>query len=74
MDHLPPFSRAKIIDYRNAKYQGMVNGSNRRHGMGIVVDDDLNLYFSEWQDGKMDGLTIVFLSNGSYIYGCWKNN
>ena len=41
--------------------------------MGILIDDDLNVYCSEWDDGRMNGLTFIYMSNGTYIYGLWKN-
>jgi hypothetical protein len=42
--------------------------------MGILIDDDLNVYCSEWDDGRMNGLTFIYMTNGSYIYGLWRNN
>lgn len=39
------------IDYRNAKYQGCLNSQNLRHGIGILIDDDLSFYISDWQKG-----------------------
>lgn len=69
------FTGIKIIDYRNGRYQGYFNSqTEKRHGMGILVDDDMNVYCSEWEDGKMSGLTFIYMSNGSYIYGLWRNN
>lgn len=35
-----------VIDYRNARYQGIVNTSGNRHGLGVMVDDDLSFYVS----------------------------
>lgn len=42
--------------------------------MGILIDDDMNLYFAEWEDGKMAGSTFIFLNNGNYMYGTFRSN
>lgn len=68
-------TRSTIIDYRNGKYQGCVKwDTERRQGFGIVIDDDLSIYFSEWDDGKLNGLTFVYFVDGTYLYGNWRNN
>ena len=43
------FGGIKLIDYRNGRYQGLFDSSaKKRHGIGILIDDDLNFYCSEW--------------------------
>ena len=63
------------LDYRNAKYQGEVDltGSTRK-GFGILIDDDLSFYASQWKEGKLNGPTVIYMSHGKYIYGQWSNN
>jgi len=34
----------------------------------------MNVYCSEWNDGKLDGMTFIYFNNGSYIYGLFRNN
>lgn len=62
----------KVVDYRNARYQGLLSSSDKRHGFGILVDDAMNIYCSEWSQGLMDGMTFLYLSNGCIAYGQWK--
>lgn len=62
------------IDYRNAKYQGLVNESTQRHGFGILIDDDLSFYVSNWDHGKLHGPTLIYINHAQYIYGEWHNN
>ena len=66
------FSGTKSIDYRNARYQGLVSKDNKRQGFGIVLDDDMNLYCSEWSKGQLNGKTLILLRNGRYLYGSWQ--
>ena len=41
------FTGVKRVDYRNARYEGLIHStSSRRHGFGILLDDDMNLYCS----------------------------
>lgn len=63
-----------IVDYRNGKYQGSVASNKQRHGMGIFIDDDLTFYISNWQQNKLNGPTLIYLTHGKYMYGEWKNN
>jgi len=63
-----------IFDYRNGKYQGPVNSIKQRQGLGIFIDDDLSFYVSHWQENKLQGATLAYLTHGKYIYGEWKNN
>lgn len=59
------FLMVRVIDYRNGRYQGLLhNKTNKRNGFGIVFDDDLNLYCSEWQQGELHGMTVIVYSNG----------
>lgn len=63
----------QIIDYRNARYQGAIDsGSNKPNGFGIVLDDNMNVYCSEWRQGLMDGMTFIYFTNGDCLYGQWK--
>ena len=39
----------EIIDYRNGKYQGSINSSHQRNGLGIFIDDDLTFYITHWK-------------------------
>ena len=64
----------QTIDYRNAKYQGHTNAHSQREGLGILVDDDLSFYVSDWNENQLSGKTIAYLSHGKYIYGEWKDN
>ena len=62
------------VDYRNAKYQGEMSKSGERQGQGILIDDDLSFYASQWKDGKLNDSTVIYINHGKYIYGLWKNN
>lgn len=64
-------STPRVVDYRNARYQGLLNSSDKRHGFGIVLDDNMSLYCSEWAQGLMDGMTFIYLNN-TILYGHWK--
>lgn len=66
-------STAKLIDYRNATFQGITDSNGRRHGFGIVLDDEMNLFCSEWNTGTIDGMTFIRLANGNCLYGQWKH-
>lgn len=63
------------FDYRNAKYQGEIDPVTEvRTGSGILIDDDLSFYASNWKDGKINGSSVIYMSHGKYIYGQWYNN
>lgn len=62
------------LDYRNAKYQGPVDSNYQRDGLGILIDDDLSFYASNWKSGKLNGCTLIYLAQSKYIYGQWENN
>jgi hypothetical protein len=65
--------KIKSVDYRNARYQGMLHAkSSKRDGVGIVMDDDLNFYCSEWRQGCMHGCSFLLSSDGSLLYGEWQ--
>lgn len=64
----------EIVDYRNGKYQGLTNAHSQRHGLGIFIDDDLTFYISHWDENRLKGPTLIYISHGKYIYGEWKNN
>lgn len=69
------FTGVKRVDYRNARYEGLIHSTtSRRHGFGILLDDDMNLYCSEWDNGRLSGSTFIALSSGHFFYGVWKNN
>ena len=57
------------LSYRNGKYQGFLNSSSQRQGLGIMIDDDLTFHVSNWQENKMQGATLVYLAHAKYIYG-----
>ncbi len=42
--------------------------------MGILIDDDMNIYCSEWEDNRMNGFTFIYFANGNYFYGMWRGN
>jgi len=63
------FQTITHIDLRNAKFQGFLNDKQQRHGLGILLDDDLTLYFSEWQHDQLDGNTLILRMDGSFLYG-----
>lgn len=46
-----------------------------RHGHGKLVYDDGSYYIGQWCLGKMNGLGILYYSNGQKAYeGSWKEN
>ena len=61
--------QSDIVDYRNGKYQGTINLSKQRHGLGVFIDDDLTFYISHWNKNKLHGSTLVYLAHGKYMYG-----
>jgi hypothetical protein len=66
--------QSDIVDYRNGKYQGQMNSHKQKQGLGIFVDDDLTFYISLWLQNRLNGLTLVYLAHGKYMYGEWKDN
>jgi hypothetical protein len=67
----------QLIDYRNAKYQGAatsLDNTDVRHGYGILIDDDMSFYTSQWAANKLNKNTMIYISHGKYIYGKWKDN
>jgi hypothetical protein len=34
----------------------------------------MNVFCSEWKNNEMDGMTFIYLNNGIYTYGNWKDN
>lgn len=42
-------SSMQIIDYRNARYQGPFDFESNRKGFGVLIDDDLSFYASNWK-------------------------
>jgi hypothetical protein len=44
------------LDYRNAKYQGVVNPENRKkQDIGILIDDKLTFILANWKNNIIDG-------------------
>lgn len=66
------YSSFKVIDFRNGRYQGLIN-NNKKHGIGMLIDDNLNIYCSEWQHDQICGTTFVW-SKAHYMYGLWKSH
>lgn len=64
----------QIVDYRNAKFQGTLNEANQRNNFGVLIDDDLSFYISNWKDNRLNASTLVYIAHGKYIYGEWKDN
>ena len=66
--------RVKTIDYRNARYQGFLHSkTSKRDGLGIVLDDDMNIYFAEWKNGLVHGMTLFLTAGGRVCYGEWRD-
>lgn len=63
----------KIVDYRNGQYEGEFR-EGRREGLGMLIDDDMNIWVGEWRNNKIDGLCFIHMRNGEYLYGEWKMN
>lgn len=40
----------------------------------MLVDDDLSFYSSQWEQGRLNNSTVIYISHGKYIYGQWKDN
>ena len=40
-------SKIKIIDYRNARYQGQFK-DDKFHGVGIILNDDFTFCLATW--------------------------
>ncbi len=62
----------QYLEFRNGLYQGFQT-NNKPEGYGLILDDHMRLYASEWVDGQPDGRTLVFNGSGKYIYGLWQN-
>lgn len=73
-ENLQYFESSTTIDLRNCKYQGLVNSKNQWHGFGIVLDDDMTICCSEWDNDQLSGDTFVLKMNGSLLYGRCKAN
>ena len=43
------------LDYRNARYEGYIDGQGSRNSLGILIDDDLSFYVSHWKNNLLDG-------------------
>jgi hypothetical protein len=53
-------SRHQVIDYHNAKYQGMADSIPiNRNGTGIVLDHNYMLALALWKNGKVDGESLI---------------
>jgi hypothetical protein len=46
-----------------------MNEKQQRHGFGIVLDDDLTLYLSEWQQDLLNGITLIVRIDGTVLFG-----
>jgi len=64
----------QVIDYRNAKYQGMADGiSINRNGVGVVLDHNYMLALAIWKSGKINGESLIIYPDSSLFYGEIKN-
>lgn len=61
----------ETVEYRNALYQGSVR-EMQPHGIGLLLDDYMRFYASEWNHGQLSGRSLVYCTHSSYIYGMWR--
>ncbi len=60
---------SELVDYPNGRYQGRTNNQQLRHGPGVLIDDDLTFFASNFQRDLLNGPTLIFLAHAQYIYG-----
>jgi hypothetical protein len=60
------------IDYRNAKFQGLIS-DEKPEGIGFIFDINHLLAFTSWKNDLPYGNALIIFSNGNYIYGKIKN-
>lgn len=64
-------SIVETVEYRNALYQGPVLDM-QPHGIGLLLDDYMRFYASEWNHGQLSGRTLIYCTHSNYIYGIWR--
>ena len=68
-------SQLRTLDYRNAKYQGIVSGiSLIRNGCGLLLDQNYLFLMANWQNSKVEGQTFILYPDDSLFYGFISNN
>lgn len=58
----------KILEYRNAIYQGQTK-ANKRNGTGILITDDGKIFVGTWKNDQLYGHAFVALNTGEYGFG-----
>ena len=66
-------------DFLNAAFQGFFNRKQTEQeqvleGVGVVMDDELNWFLSDWSQGQLQGPSLVRFSSGMIVYGGFKEN
>jgi hypothetical protein len=65
----------RILDYRNAKYQGSITGINLiRNGHALLLDPNYLFVMANWQNGKIEGHSFIVYPDDSIFYGFIDNN
>ena len=58
----------KILEYRNAIYQGQTK-SNKRNGSGILINDDGKILVGTWKNDQLYGQAFIVVGHGEYGFG-----
>ncbi len=62
--------RLRIVDYRNAKYQGTTAGARMvRSGVGMALDHNYLLALAAWRAGRVEGEALVVYPDNSLFAG-----
>ena len=65
-------SNLRIMDYRNAKYQGETY-KYLRNGLGLLLDDHFTLIIGEWNKNQLHGSCVIVYPENMIFYGKYLN-
>ena len=66
--------KATYESYSNGAYIGMKK-NGKRHGVGMYVFNDSDVYIGDWVDGNCEGYGFYYYySQGIVYWGQWKND
>ncbi len=55
-------------------YNGQLNNSYQKDGFGLQQTFNFDTYIGYWKNNKIEGLGLVILSNGTFIYANFARN
>lgn len=67
-------SRDARVDQLDGSYEGQLNESHQKHGVGIFQSDQYNTYVGEWRNNNLHGRGCIIFRSGRILFGQFNRN